>query len=254
MTEGEITYSFKCDGLELSLLEISLESESIPSVTMESIHEGVIKATFKTENIFNLAEARILTDQLIENLTYRLSYILNIAVKKPVFSGSALPPESDEENKGRHKLHATSVIGLDAIIHVVIKPGAEKRAEIVDFLRKPTMATDLLIAEFAFSISQREHLSKFMLLYNLILQIAGDSQKLLDDTIKKIDPSVATITTKRKTFNGSKEVEETIYTKLRNEIAHKRDGVTKQDTLKEIKSILPKFIEIVKKAVDAQKS
>lgn len=250
MTEGKITYSFKCDGLELSLIEISLESESIPSVAIETKEEGVVNATCKTDKIYNIAEARNLTDQLIEKISDRLSFFLNVAVKKPVFTGSALPPYPNEENKKQHKLHCTSVIGFDAIVHVVIKPCAEKREKIIDFLKKPAMSIDLLISEFAFSISQREHLSKFMLLYNLILQIAGDSQELVDDTIKKIDPSVPVVTTKRKTFNGLKEVEETIYTKLRNEIAHKRNGVTKKDTIKEIKSILPKFIEIVKKAVD----
>lgn len=252
MTIGEITYSFKCDGLELKLIEIPLDSESIPSVTMETTDEGVIEATFKTNKIYNVTEARKLTDQLVEKMTHRLSFLLNVTAKKPTFSGSKLPSEPNENNNGRSKFHCTSSLSLGAILHAVIKPGSKKREEIVDFLRKPTMTTDLLISEFAFSISQRDHISKFMLLYNLILQITGDSQKLVDDTIKKIDPTVSIIKSKRKTLTGSKEVEETIFTKLRNEIAHKRDGVTKQETIKEIKGVLPKFIEITKKTVEDQ--
>jgi len=250
MTKGEIIYRFKCDELELKLLEIPLESESIPSVTMETVDKGIIKATFKTHKIYNIVEARIQTDQLVEKIADRLSFFLNVPVKKPVFLGCSLPSEPNEKNNGRHRSHCTSTLTFDAIVCAVIKPGAKKREEIIDFLKKPNMTTDLLISEFAFSISQHDDLSKFMLLYNLILQICGDKQKLVDDKIKQIDPTITIVKTKRKT--SKKLVEETIFTKLRNEIAHNRDGATKQDTIKGIKHILPKFLEIIRKAIKDQ--
>ena len=254
MSEGKITYSFKCEGLELKALEIALGSDSVPSVTIETVDDAILKATFTTNNIYTEEKARGITDQLIERLTERLSFFLNIAVKKPIFSGSALPYETDGEIKGKHKLKVTSTIGLDAIVRAVIKPGDEKREAIISFLKNPSVTNVLLLSEFAFSLTQREHLAKFMLLYNLILQIAGDSQKSVDETIKKYDPRVIVIKTKRKISGGIKEIEETIYTKLRNEIAHKRDGVEKQDTIKKIKGNLPQFVEIVKKAVLDNKS
>lgn len=254
MSVGKITYAIKCDGFELKELEIPLEFDTIPSVTFETIDDGVLKATFKTNKIYNEAKARQIINPIIERLTDRLSFLLNIAVKKPYFAGSALPPDPVVANDGIHRLKVSSVIGLDAIIHAVIKPGSEKRKAIVDFLKRPPVTSDLLISEYALSISRKEHLSKFMLLYNLMLRIVGDEQKLVDDIIKRIYPNVDVVKSKRKSRRGIIVVEETIFTKLRNEVAHTRDGVSKQDTINQIKNNLPKFIEIVKEVIQSKLS
>lgn len=246
MSEGKIEYSFKCNGLELKTIKIPLGLDSFPYVAIETIDDDVLRATFVTKDIYTEKEARSITDQLIEKLTERLSFFLEIAVTKPIFTSSSLPHQRDD---GKHGLKVTSSLGLDGIIRDVIQPDDEKLENIISFLENPPAVNELLISEFAYSLTPRDPLAKFMLLYNLILQIVGDSQKKVDETIKKYDPNVFVIKIKRKVNGIEKEFEETIYTKLRNEIAHKRDGVFKQDTIKEIKDNLTQFIRIVKKTV-----
>ena len=239
MSEGKISYSFGCNGLELKAVDIPLELDLVSFVTIETVDDDILKATFTTKNIYSEEKARDITDKLVERLTERLSFYLNIAVKKPVFHSFVL-----QKMEGSQK--STASVRLDAKIRIVIKPDEEKRNAIISFLKNPRVGKDLLLSEFAFSLNQSDFLSKFMLLYNLILQITGDSQKLVDETIKKYDPSVIVTITKRKLHGKIKEVEETIYTKLRNEIAHKRDGVNKQEAIKNIKDNLPQFTKIVR--------
>lgn len=84
--------------------------------------------------------------------------------------------------------------------------------------------------------------SKFMFLYNILLCLVGDSgQRNVDDLIKSIDETVAESLSPRNRM-------ETIYTRLRNEVAHNR-GVEFVSTDEEISHNINAFQCIVNKAI-----
>jgi hypothetical protein len=90
-----------------------------------------------------------------------------------------------------------------------------------------------------------------MSLYHLLFVISGDDQKKADEIIKKHQPDVKETISPHKKDKKMKHEDklETSYTRLRNEIAHKREGCSPEKTRNEIDSYVNKFQNIVKQAV-----
>ena len=89
-----------------------------------------------------------------------------------------------------------------------------------------------------------EPIGRFISLYALLLHKFSDTQKKVDDAILSVDSTVSQF---RSPLNA--KVYETIFTKLRNELSHKRDGVSILKTHNEVKSNIDRFERIVIKLV-----
>lgn len=89
-----------------------------------------------------------------------------------------------------------------------------------------------------------EPIGRFISLYTLMLHYCSDEQKdsqaKVDKAILSIDPTVAQF--KSPKFNSY----ETIFTKLRNELSHKRDGVDILETHNQVRRNNDRFEQIVK--------
>ena len=85
-------------------------------------------------------------------------------------------------------------------------------------------------------------MTRFSLLYNVALQTCADNQEQVDLKVLLIEPS-----TSRKKSPHTKRLE-TIYTRLRNELAHDRQKPL-DSTIKEIKTNLGAFQNIVRRMV-----
>jgi len=100
---------------------------------------------------------------------------------------------------------------------------------------------------FYFAVGLEEPISKFMCLYNIMLSLCNDDQEEVDDFICKMQPGVATSISPIK--SKKKEKKETVYTRLRNEVAHSRPGTTIQATRKEIEKNLDGFIRLTREII-----
>ena len=85
-----------------------------------------------------------------------------------------------------------------------------------------------------------------MFLYNLALQMNEDNQKKLDQVILELKPNC---TVSRSPFTDH---EETRYTRLRNQIAHYREGSNIEATRKEIGQIVGEFQDVVRQMLPNQ--
>ncbi len=88
-----------------------------------------------------------------------------------------------------------------------------------------------------------EPVGRFIFLYTLLLHKFADDQKAVDEAILKIDPTVAQF--KSPYAKGH----ETVFSKLRNEMSHKREGINILETQKEIKLNVDRFETIVKEFI-----
>jgi hypothetical protein len=88
-----------------------------------------------------------------------------------------------------------------------------------------------------------EPIGRFISLYTLLLHKFDDVQKKVDEAILEVDPTVGQI--KSPHNNGY----ETVFSKFRNEMSHKREGTNILETQKEIKLNLDRFEAIVKKLI-----
>ncbi|WP_200762199.1 hypothetical protein [Nitrosophilus alvini] len=119
----------------------------------------------------------------------------------------------------------------------------EKIAEIKQLCMSPESGS-FYIKLFSLAIRQKDPVAKFILLYLILLSITakGDERQIyVDKYIKSKQPDV-------KFFQYNKR-RETIYTKLRNEIAHKRETKDPTEIIKNIESVLAKFQSIVQTSI-----
>jgi hypothetical protein len=92
---------------------------------------------------------------------------------------------------------------------------------------------------------------EFMHLYNILLMLFDDEQAAVDDFITTQNPGVAKKQRppiKRLRKRSLKE--ETVYTRLRNELGHKRADVNLDDTKADMKKHLSELITLTKRAIE----
>ena len=147
MSQGTVTYSIKCDCLELKSLEIPLKFSSVQSVTLETKDDSLLETTFKTIKIYEEDKARNIVDPIVKKLIDRLSFFLKINVKEPQYKGSKLPADPNRGDVENDSTHTHDTFSLNAIFDAILVPGPERRKAIIDFLKEPDNKNDLLISE-----------------------------------------------------------------------------------------------------------
>jgi hypothetical protein len=100
-----------------------------------------------------------------------------------------------------------------------------------------------LLKRFNFARMINEPIGKFVSLYALLASRCRDNQIETDKLIETIDPSVG------KSLSPKTGKSETIFTRLRNELAHNRTGMSIIETHKSVYLHLPRFEWIVKVVV-----
>jgi hypothetical protein len=100
---------------------------------------------------------------------------------------------------------------------------------------------------FRSALQATSPVEKYMHLYNILLMLFNDEKRKVDKFILGENPEVPRTPEPR--LRRSK-ILETVYTRLRNELAHKRDGVNLEDTKAEMTNRLPELIALTKRAIE----
>jgi hypothetical protein len=103
-----------------------------------------------------------------------------------------------------------------------------------------------LLKRFNFARSLEDPVSRFLSLYAMLSAVARDNQQEIDQLIRTEEPTVACSPSPR----GSRH--ETIFTRLRNELAHHRDGVSVFSTHEEIRMHVGRFEWLVRRILAAR--
>jgi len=90
------------------------------------------------------------------------------------------------------------------------------------------------------SATVKEPIGRFISLYTLLLHYCSNNQNSVDQAILSVDPTISQF---RSPHNKGYE---TIFTKLRNELSHKRENVNILKTHDEIRLNIDRFEQIVK--------
>ena len=83
---------------------------------------------------------------------------------------------------------------------------------------------EIYLRQYVFANSESNEIVRFSFLYNLLLQIVGDKQSKADESILEVDLHC------EQTISPLNGKQETVYTKLRNELAHKRENSKYSET------------------------
>ena len=95
---------------------------------------------------------------------------------------------------------------------------------------------------FRSALRSESPVEAFMHLYHILLMFFGDSQRRLDDFIRIEEPGVPE--------TPHRGVNETVYSRLRNEFGHSRQDVDLEATKSEMKARLASLIKLTKRAIE----
>ena len=241
MAEGVITYSASIIGLELEPFEFNPPYPFISHVSIHTESETRLFIQVHLIDVYSKADAQKLTSDLVNIIIARLAFAFNCAIGEPRCVSVSLPVD----DTGKKSMLISEIVLVNDLLEGTMKPSRRKIEELRIELAKLYDEKDLYLQAFRFAISQKDPISRFMFLYNLLLMIFGDKQKFVDENICKLDSQVPVFPSPIR--SGEKE---TIFTRLRNEIAHARKDSGQMKTKEEICNYIVNFQTIALKAID----
>lgn len=237
---GTIEYVVDTDEVEPCVLELGGIHDQISNVTLDA-RETQLIMKFHTVDVFSEDE-----ENAMDNMAYRcftaLAHKYGFSMRNMRRGGSTLPKRDGKLST------VISTLGLSWNIAAPKRAIDEAAAKLLQDSIGLNEYEIVLMHQFVVARSEVDNVSRFMFLYNLALQIHSDNQRTLDESILKIEPS-CTISKSPK-FKRN----ETIYTRLRNQVAHCRDNTNIETTRKEIDGVVNIFQGVVLKMLQGQKS
>jgi hypothetical protein len=209
-------------------------------VTIEA-RDAQLVMKFHTVDVFSDDE-----EKAMNNIAYRcftaLAHKYGFSIRNMRRGGSTLPKRDGKLST------VIKTVGLYSNIEAPKRTIDEAALKLLQDFISINEYEFQLIYQFVVARSEIDNVSRFMFLYNLALQMHSDNQKMIDKSILNIEPSCAV--SKSPKF----ERDETIYTRLRNQVAHCRDSTNIEATRKEIDSVVNSFQGLVLEMLPGSKS
>lgn len=177
---------------------------------------------------------------IFESVLSRLAYSLEMAIGLSKITSSQVEPEIPPLG---HTLHTGTgyfyLTGLAPIVRRSVQPNEIQ--QIVD-IQSPRGETRY--GEFRSAQLSTGGVEEFVHLYRLLLELCGDSQGSVDQFILKAEPSILCTPSPK-----HPNISETLYTRLRNELAHRRQGVDVEATKNSMVQYVGGLRKIVRQAI-----
>ncbi len=244
-SKAHITYSVHIEDIYFCKLSVMLNKPSIELLEIETkenketyISCVVVIEPFSQEEACNLAKQTI--NDFLDVIAF--SYGTKISALKWV-NGELEEYQADGTSIKTHIGILGEGIGISAIFRV-----SNLDQSLVKLLNSTENSNKTLFyKQFRFALQSEDHITRYMFCYNILLSLKHDKQKNVENFIKKELPNVPK--SKRENQRNVND-EETVYTRLRNEIAHIRSNTSFEETSKEIKARVNELEALVYKAID----
>ncbi|MDB9488679.1 hypothetical protein PN492_19355 [Dolichospermum circinale CS-537/01] len=249
MFRGKITFQAEFNFFLFESIEFAYPDSKVLLATVKSSQfEGVIltveiiNASSKNE-IF--IKAREVADYTTKVLTWKFEWVFKKfrQVDEKIVEEQLQPDGSIREIF--HNPEPVLKIGGGASKQW-LDFGSSQESEIKSLLEQDNLNRFIYCDLFCFAIELTDPISKFMILYYIILDLCNDNQDDVDQFIISFEPNVPTNPPYRTRRSG---VSETIYTRLRNQIGHARRGTTMEHTRSEMATNLKGLIAIAKELI-----
>jgi hypothetical protein len=190
---------------------------------------------------------RELATSVAEAVLDRLSFMYGSAIGPALVTGSNFSPIDPVSGllhtaSGSFTITGSSVEGVQGISPEVLKSR----------LDSPNCAGETYFGHYRSARLSVGPVEEFMHLYSLLLDLLGgvkDEQKLVDAFVQTVEPTIA-LTPSPAPRLKNKGVTETTYTRLRNELAHRRPGVDVAATKKEMALRLSGLRAVARAAIE----
>jgi hypothetical protein len=226
----------KSDGVRFPLVEFNPNEPGVSKVEIVAPNGYEIHSTIHLTAVASPNKARALAAEVHRAALDRIVFNHGIAIENPRRTGEQYSPPV--------AVDAFSDTGLRFNLVLGINP-----AQLKDELERPSPPGKGSYGLFRSARQSLSPVEEFMHLYNILLMLCNqqyqdEKQKRVDDFIRSEDPKVPQTPDPRKP-----KVMETVYTQLRNEIGHKRDGVNLEETKRKMGHWLPGLIVLTQRAI-----
>ena len=245
MFEGSVTFiaAIKGNGLTFPLCVFNPNELGVDKITIEGPNGDEICSTIHLVSVASLDEGRTLAEKVNTAALNRIAYFHNIAIENARLTGSQFFPLHPQS--GVHL--AASIMGRSvtkAAKVVIGLPAGQLQIE----LEQSSPPGERNYGLFRSARQSMGPVEEFMHLYNILLMLHNDSQPKVDAFIIAEDPAVPQTQQPSKLPRGQRM--ETVYTRLRNELAHQRVGVNIDNTKVEMARRLSDLRMLTKRAIE----
>lgn len=241
MPKAIVSYQASVDGLEFEEINIQLSDETIERVTIKA-NENKLHISFFTQSVESRENALRVVEGWIEPIIDRISYETEIPIKAHQLSGISFPQVISEK-----------IVDFISLITMGI-PIEFKMTTILADVNRENLANSISqvsnevlpeLGLFRFALAQENSVAKFLFLYSVLLILYGDRQANVDSYIRRVEPTI-----QENSSPHNPNARETILTRLRNEVAHSRQGATGDKIVEEMNLIMPTMVRVVKVAIE----
>jgi hypothetical protein len=235
MFKGTVKFRarIKGNGLTFPLLEFNPNESGVGKVEIEGPNGDEIQSTVHLDSVATIEEGKTIATKVHTAALNRISFFHGVAIENGQMTDSDFSPV----NPG-----SLSLTGHDA--RLVVGLSADRLKTVLEQASPPGEHNFGLFRSARQSMSPVE---EFMHLYNILLMLFDDKQGKVDEFIVAEEPTVPLTPDPRPKRSKSME---TVYTRLRNELGHKREGVNLDNTKSEMANRLGGLIELTKRAIE----
>jgi len=242
-----VTFSAEFPGFEAD--SFAVEGEAPIDRIELSAKDGELRCEAHVSGAPSKKEAKELAGEQTERVLDRLAILLNTGIGSLRQRSSSLSASSIDE--GGIERHSTS--GSTTWCGIPRRPPVQRLdVSTIEHLRRDLQHTQsdaarTLLSQFRVAASQRDPVARFIFLYSILLFLRGDTQKNVDEFVRTNEPDVTESPSPR--HEGGTE---TIYTRLRNELAHRRENADPKQTIQEVKDVVAGLQALARTAIGSQ--
>jgi hypothetical protein len=240
MRRGTVTFQarIKDRNITFPVVEFTSNERNIEKVMIEGPNGEDICATVHIASVASPDDGKTLAEKVFLVALDRIVFHYDVAIESSRCTGkqfSSLNPSEGFEAK----IRSSSSIGATLTVNRALT-----QAQLKPQLAQPSLPGERNYGLFRAARQSQGHVEEFMHLYHILLMLRNDSQSEVDRFIEGQDPGVL------KTLSPHTSKMETVYTRLRNEFSHKRDGVDLDRTKSEMRDRLRELMSLMKQAIE----
>lgn len=250
MFKGAVNFVAKIRGNGMRFPSFDFNPPNEPGVhkiEIEGPNGDEIRSTVHLASVATQDDGRALATKVNTAALNRIAFFHSMAIEKAQSSGDQFSPVSPQP--GIHAIAVSlncSTPTLAARVVVGI-PTTLLKAQ----LEQASPSGERNFGLFRSARQSESPVEEFMHLYNMLLMIYNDGQVYVDTFIVDEDPAVQqTQRPPKQRPRKASGVKETVYTRLRNELAHNRPDVNPDKTKAEMANRLGGLIALTKRAIE----
>jgi hypothetical protein len=243
MFKGTVTFRarIKGHGLTVSSCAFNPGEAGVERVEIDGPKGDEFLTTVYLASVRTREEGKALATKVTTAALDRISFFYNIAIEDTQVIGAQFslvnPPPGDHI-----QLDVGEFLFLGEDLRVVLGVSAPS---LQAKLEQVSPGGESMFGLFRAARQSTGPVEEFMHLYNLLLMICNDEQRDFDAFVRREEPGVPQTQSPR-----FPEVMETIYTRLRNELAHPRKGGDLHDTKAEMANRVGGLMSLTKRAIE----